>query len=158
MDKQIKIQEIVDDFLAKGFGERFKVEYTLLSDTEIKIDITGNGVSYLIGQYGKTLLAFQHIIRQIYIHSTGDFNEEIKLIIDVDGYKAKRTEKIKDIAKNAAEKCLELNAEIKMPTMNPYERHVVHEFVQENYPSIQTLSVGEEPNRRILLKPVTVAN
>jgi spoIIIJ-associated protein len=153
MDKLIKVQEIVDKFLEKGFDQMYKAEYTVLSDSEIKIDISGDPVSYLIGQHGRTLLSLQHIIRQIYINQTGDYNEELKLIIDVDGYKQKRIDRIKDLAKDTAEKCLQLGKEITMPSMSAFERHVIHDYVQENYPAVATSSIGEEPNRRVVLKP-----
>jgi spoIIIJ-associated protein len=153
MDRFKKIQELIDELLNLGFDGQYEAEYTPLSDTELKIDIGGDEVSYLIGQYGRTLLALQHIIRQMYINNTGDFNEEIKIIIDVDGYKQKRVEKIKDIARNAAEKSVELDKEVTLPAMNPFERHVVHEFIQEAFPGLGTGSVGEEPNRRVVLKP-----
>lgn len=153
MDKLLKVQEIVDEFLQKGFGGIYTAEYTPLSDNEIKIDITGKGVSYLIGQHGKTLLALQHLIRQIYINTTGDYEENVKLIIDIDQYKQKRIERIKDIARKAAEKCLAIGQEITLPSMTAYERHIVHTYVQENYPHISSGSVGEEPNRRVALRP-----
>jgi spoIIIJ-associated protein len=153
MDKLLKVQEIVDEFLEKGFGDLYKAEFTPLSDSEIKIDITGTGVSYLIGQHGKTLLSLQHLIRQIYINTTGDYEEAVKLIIDVDQYKQKRIERIKDIAAKAAEKCQSLGKEVTLPSMTPYERHIVHTHVQENFPELSSSSVGEEPNRKIVLRP-----
>jgi spoIIIJ-associated protein len=153
MDKLLKVQEIVDEFLEKGFGGMYKAEYTPLSDSEIKIDITGNGVSYLIGQHGKTLLSLQHLIRQIYINTTGDYEEAVKLIIDIDQYKQKRIDRIKDLAMKSAEKCRAINREVTLPSMTAYERHIVHTFVQENYPDLNTASTGEEPNRRIVLTP-----
>ena len=153
MDNFIKIQEIVDKLLEAGYGDRFKATYTPLSDTEIKIDINGDEASYLIGQHGKTLLALQHIIRQIYIHETEDYEEKIKIIIDVDDYKQKRIERIKDMTASTAEKCLSLGKEISLPSMTPFERHIVHEHIQENFPNISTSSVGEEPNRRVVLRP-----
>ncbi len=152
MDNLVKVQEIVNEFLKRGFGDTYKAEFTPLSDSEIKIDITGEGVSYLIGQHGRTLLSLQHLIRQIYINTTGDFEENVKLIIDVEKYKEKRLERIKDLARSAAEKCKSLGKEIALPSMSAYERHIVHEYVQENFPEITTGSVGQEPNRRVILK------
>jgi spoIIIJ-associated protein len=153
MDNLIKVQEILDDILKNGFGDRFTAEYTPLSETELKIDIRGEGVSYLIGQHGKTLLALQHLLRQMYMHASGDYTENLKIIVDVDGYKSKRLDRIKDLALNAVEKCKELGKEITMPSMTPYERHVVHTFIQENHPDVKTSSIGEEPNRRVVVKP-----
>lgn len=156
MDRLLKIQEIVNEFLKKGFGDTYKAEYTLLSESEIKVDITGEGVSYLIGQHGRTLLSLQHIIRQIYINTTQDYDESVKLIIDVDRYKQKRIEKVKETAQKAVEQCQESKLEVLLPSMNPFERHIVHTYVQENYKDIITSSSGEEPNRRIVLRPAVV--
>lgn len=154
MDNLIKVQELLDNLLLLGFKGKFTAEYTPLSENELKIDIGGADVSYLIGQRGHTLLALQHVIRQMYINATGDYEENLKLIIDVDGYKSKRLDRIKDLARQAAEKCVQLDREITLPSMTPYERHVVHSFVQENFPQLSTISAGEEPNRKIILKPV----
>jgi len=156
MDQFIKIQEIIDNLLRIGFEGVYTANYTPLSETEFKIDISGENVLYLIGQYGRTLLALQHLIRQMYINNTGDFDENIKIIIDVDGYKEKRVERIKDMAKSTAQKALQIGREVTMPSMTAFERHVVHEFIQENYPDISTTSTGEEPNRRVVLKPLNV--
>lgn len=153
MDNLIKVQELLDDLLQLGFNGKYKAEYTPLSETELKIDITGEDVSYLIGQHGRTLLALQHVIRQMYINVAEDYTESLKLIIDVDGYKSKRIERIKDLAKNAVEKCRQLGREITLPSMSPYERHIVHSYIQENYPEIKTGSVGEEPNRKVVVSP-----
>lgn len=158
MDNLVKIQEIIDEFLQKGFHGMYIAQYTPLSETEIRVDISGNGVSYLIGQHGRTLLALQHLIRQIYINTTEDFDEGVKLIIDVDGYKQKRVERIKDLARNAAEKSLSLGMEITLPSMTAFERHVVHEFIQESFPEVETTSTGEEPNRRVVVKPRLINN
>lgn len=153
MDRKSIVKQIVEDFLKLGFGDRYNVQFTDISENEIKVDITGDGVSYLIGQHGRTLLAFQLLIRQIYMNQTGDFDEELKIIIDIDDYKVKRTEKIKEFARNAAEKAISLNQEVTLPAMNAYERHIVHDFINEFFPDMQTGSVGEEPNRRVVLTP-----
>lgn len=147
------VKNIIEELLKKGFSERYKATFTEISPTEIKIDISGDGVSYLIGQYGRTLLAFQLLVRQMYMNESGDFDEELKIIIDIDNYKTKRIDKIKEFAQSTAEKVLSLNQEIALPSMNAFERHVIHEYIQENFPNIKSGSIGDEPNRRVLLTP-----
>ena len=49
----------------------------------------------------------------------------------------------------------ELSQEISLPAMNAYERHIIHEYIQETYPDLKTGSVGEEPNRRVLVQPAS---
>jgi len=154
MERNEIVKQIVGELLEKGFSDRYNATFTEISPTEIKIDIRGEGVSYLIGQFGKTLLALQLLIRQMYMNQSGDFDEELKIIIDIDDYKIKRVEKIKELAKGAADKALSLGKEIALPAMNAFERHVIHEYIQENFPNLQSGSIGDEPNRRVVLTPV----
>lgn len=152
MDNIVNAQEIIDDFLAAGFNGLYKAEFTPLSENELKVNISGEGVSNIIGQQGKTLLALQHVIRHMYINITGDYEENLKIIIDIDGYKEKRLEKLKNLASSAAQKCISIQKEITLPSMTAYERHVIHDFIQTTYPELFTESVGAEPNRRIVIK------
>lgn len=153
MDKKETLKNIVTTLLEKGFGDKYYVEFSDTGENELRIEIKGDEVSYLIGQYGRTLMALQLIIRQIYMNQTEDYSEDLKILIDIDGYKAKREDKIKDMAKNAAEKAISLNQEITLPPMNSYERHIVHDYINELFPDMQTGSTGEEPNRRVVLTP-----
>lgn len=154
MDRTEIVKSIVEELLNKGFSGRYNATFTDISPTEIKIDIRGEGVSYLIGQYGRTLLAFQLLVRQMYMNVSGDYDEELKIVIDIDDYKIKRIDKIKEFAQGAAEKALSLGKEIALPSMNAFERHVIHEYIQENFQNIKSGSVGEEPNRRVVLTPI----
>jgi spoIIIJ-associated protein len=153
MEKKEVLKQIVQDLLKHGFGDKYYAEFTDVSENELKIDIFGDEVSYLIGQRGHTLSAFQLLVRQIYMNQTGDFSEELKILIDVDGYKTKRIEKIKDMAVNSAKKALTTQRQVTMPSMNAFERHIVHDFINENYPDLDTSSIGEEPNRKVVLTP-----
>lgn len=153
MDKKEILKNIVTELLEKGFGDKYYVEFTDSDEYELKIEIKGDEVSYLIGHYGRTLQALQLLIRQIYMNKTGDYSEDFKILIDIDGYKVKREEKIKEMAKHAAEKAISLGQAVTMPSMNSYERHIVHDYITSIYPDMQTGSVGEEPNRRVVLTP-----
>ncbi len=153
MDRKETLKRIVGELLHNGFDDRYSVEFTDISDHELKVDITGEGVSYLIGQHGRTLLALQLIIRQIYMNQTSDYTEDLKIIIDIDNYKVKRIDKIKDLARNSADKAISLGQEVTLPVMNAFERHIVHDFINEVYPTMKTGSIGEEPNRSVVLTP-----
>ena len=87
------------------------------------------------------------------MNETEDYSEELRIVIDVDGYKDKRVESIKELAAGAVEKVIQLGQDVSMPAMNAYERHVVHEYIQETYPDVKTSSIGEEPNRRVVIHP-----
>lgn len=154
MERKEIVKQIVEELLQKGFSGRYRATFTEISSTEFKVDIRGDDVSYLIGQHGKTLLALQLLIRQMYMNQSGDHEEELKIIIDIDDYKIKRVEKIKEMAQRAANKVLSLGREVVLPAMNAFERHIVHDYISENFQNIQSKSQGDEPNRRVVLTPI----
>jgi spoIIIJ-associated protein len=151
MDKLEIIKNVVTEMFQLAFGDGFSVEFTPISSSAIKIDIGGDNVSYLIGQRGKTLLAIQLLIRQMYINLSQDFTDEFKIIVDIGGYKSKKVEKIQEIARQAAQRAIELSKDVTLPRMNAFERHIVHQYINENFSNLQTSSVGQEPNRRVVL-------
>ncbi len=151
MDKLELIKSIVTEMFQLAFGDGFSVEFTPISASTIKIDIDGDNVSYLIGQGGRTLLAIQLLIRQMYMNLSQDFTDEFKIIIDIGGYKLKKVERIKEIARQAAQRAIELSKDVTLPRMNAFERHIVHQYINENFNNLKTSSVGEEPNRRVVL-------
>ncbi|MCX8034836.1 MAG: KH domain-containing protein [Candidatus Dojkabacteria bacterium] len=145
------VKEIISRFLQSLFeDDKYQYEVELISQNEIKIYIGGEYSAYLIGKKGNTLLALQHIIRQIYIQNTGDFAENVKLIIDVDNYKRKRLEKLYQIV----EKYVNENSDkerIALPSMKASDRKIIHNYIAQKYPQYTTKSEGEEPRRRVVL-------
>lgn len=145
------VTEIISKFLQLLFEEgTYQYEVEVLSQNEIKIYIGGEYSAYLIGKKGNTLLSLQHLIRQIYIQNTGDFAENVKLIVDVDNYKRKRIEKLYDIV----EKYINENPgkeRIALPSMKSSDRKIIHNYIAQKYPQYSTKSEGEEPRRRVVL-------
>lgn len=152
MENNVKIaKDLSTGIINKMFGEdRFDVSFEE-GNGILKVNVGGQDVSFLIGQHGKNLLALQFLIRQMYVNTTGDFEESLKLVIDIDGYKEKRVEKLKSFADNAVQKAKEINSEVSLPIMTSYERFIIHDYIAQTYPEVQTLSVGEEPNRKIVV-------
>ncbi len=151
MDRLEIVKSVVTEMFQLAFDDSFSVEFTPISSSAIKIDIDGDDVSYLIGQRGKTLLAIQLLIRQMYINLSQDFTDEFKIIVDIGGYKSKKVERIKEIAKQAAQRVIELSKDVTLPRMNAFERHIVHQYISDNFSNLQTSSIGQEPNRRVVL-------
>ncbi|BDQ04970.1 MAG: hypothetical protein KatS3mg084_0488 [Candidatus Dojkabacteria bacterium] len=151
MDKLEIIKNVVTEMFQLAFGDRFSVEFTPISSSTIKIDISGDNVSCLIGQRGKTLLAIELLIRQMHINLSQDFTDEFKIIVDIGGYKSKKVERIQEIARQAAQRAIELSKDVTLPRMNAFERHIVHQYINENFSNLQTFSIGQEPDRRVVL-------
>lgn len=126
-------------------------------DTEIKnpeentfvVTIEGNDLNYLIGFRGQSLDALQTILRLVIFNKTG---QQPVLTVDINGYKERKAEKIKDLARKFIDKVRFFEKDVELPIMNPWERRQVHMFVTD-YDDVLSESTGEGRNRRVVLKP-----
>ena len=118
-------------------------------DDNITIKIFSDHNAVLIGRNGSTIEALQTIIRQI-VHN--QVNEFIGIILDVENYKEKRVKNLEYLAKKVAKEVKETKVETKFDSMNSYERRIIHSTLAENK-YVYTESIGEEPNRCVVIKP-----
>ena len=118
-------------------------------DDNITIKIFSDHNAVLIGRNGSTIEALQTIIRQIVHNETQEF---IGVILDVENYKDKRIKNLEYLAKKVAREVKETKVETKLYSMNSYERRIIHSALSENK-YVYTESVGEEPNRCVVVKP-----
>src|SRR3989338_8090213 len=102
----------------------------------------------LIGSHGQSLGALQYIARLL---AYKKLNESLSFIVDVEGYKKSREEFLRELARQAADRVRDTKESLLLKPMAAYERRVVHAEIS-NFPDITTESVGEEPERRILIK------
>ncbi len=150
-----KIVEITKDLLDKvGFSGDIK--FTENDSPESRFSTVSieseSDLSMLIGKNGQNLSAFEHVVRLIAtkkldIHST-DFN----FIVDVNDYRKSRTNYLVSLAKDAAQRVLQTRRAEALLPMSSYERRLVHTELASNK-EIQTESIGQEPRRRIIVKP-----
>lgn len=119
------------------------------SENTINITIYSDNNPILIGKNGKTIQAFQNIIRQIV---SNDINDEYKIMIDVENYKERKMRNIEKIAKQVAREVKNTKIEANLEPMNSYERRIVHNALSKNK-YVYTESIGEEPNRYVIIKP-----
>jgi len=103
----------------------------------------------LIGKNGYTIAALQTIVRQIIFN---EVNQNISIILDVENYKEKKIKSIEYLAKKTAREVAKTKVEAKLDSMNSYERRAVHNILSEDK-YVYTESVGEEPNRCVVIKP-----
>lgn len=111
------------------------------------VNIDGDDLNFLIGYHGKSLDAFQHIVNLILLNK---YEEKGYINLDINNYKEKRKDKIKEITKSFIDKVRFFGEETHMPKMSAWERKQVHEIVAE-YPDINEESVGEGNQRHIVL-------
>lgn len=103
----------------------------------------------LIGKNGKNLKALSIIVNQ---HLVKELGTNFKFIIDINSYKEKRNKQLESIAKKIAHEVAKTKIEVKLDSMNSYERRIVHNALSE-YKNVYTESEGEEPNRYVVIKP-----
>ena len=118
-------------------------------EENITIKIFSDHNAVLIGRNGKVLEALQTIVRQIIQKETKEF---ISVILDVENYKDKRIKNLEYLAKKVAKEVANTKVETKLDSMNSYERRIIHSVLTDNK-YVYTESVGEEPNRCVVIKP-----
>lgn len=112
------------------------------------VRINSNNNSILIGKEGKTLNSIQYLLRKTISNLTG-FNLSINL--DVSNYKKKIEKNFENDIKQIINEVMRTKIETKLEPMNSYKRRIVH-AIASNYYNIETMSVGEEPNRCTIIK------
>ena len=113
----------------------------------LEIDAQDQGM--LIGYHGETLNSLQNIIRVINFKKEGDGSP---IVVDIGGYRAQRSEKLRTMAVKSAEKARFLDTQVSLPPLSPTERREVHLFVKE-ISGVMSESLGEGENRHIIIKP-----
>ena len=121
-------------------------------DNSINIKIYSDNNSILIGKNGRSIQALQLLIRQMLANK---ITNEVLVNLDVENYKEKKLKSIEFLAKKIAREVSKTKVETKMDSMNSYERRVVHNLLSNNK-YVYTESIGEEPNRCVVIKPKEV--
>lgn len=121
-------------------------------DNSINIKIYSDNNSILIGKNGRSIQALQLLIRQMLANK---ITNEVLINLDVENYKEKKLKSIEFLAKKIAREVSKTKVETKMDSMNSYERRVVHNLLSNNK-YVYTESIGEEPNRCVVIKPKEV--
>lgn len=156
----LQMSDIEEKDEQKNFTEKTILEVLHFLGVEFSLEAAqeGEDVRYilktsesnlLIGEGGQNLSALNHLVRRIVEKK---YPQEVRFLIDVNDYHQKKIEEIKDEARIHAQRVRYFKKDIEMRPMNGYERRIVHMTLQE-YPDITTESVGEGPQRRVVIKP-----
>ncbi len=133
-----------------GMGIEATIEVSTKENiTTLKIYSSNNPV--IIGRNGQNLEALTTIVRQFVKNIVPV--EAPRIILDVEDYKERQIKRIERLAKNIAREVAKTHVDVEMDAMNSYERRAVHNILTD-FKNIKTESVGEEPNRRVVIKYV----
>ena len=149
LSEQEKASKNIEEFLnelKKELPEDTK--YSIKKDkSAIYVEINSPNLGFLIGYRGETLYAFQSILSAI---AGKEIDKKVRVILDIEGYKAKREKTLEELAEKVAKTVIKTRKSIKLEPMQAYERKIIHSKLQQN-PKVKTESIGEEPNRRIVI-------
>jgi spoIIIJ-associated protein len=158
-EESVRIEALMEDNLEKIIQD-YLDKVLIAMDLKHSIEVRSNdrGLTFrvetadnpmLIGRDGKTLAALQSMAKQIsYVFS----DEPQNITIDVGGYKEKRILQLEILATKTAKEVAKTKVEARLKPMNSYERRIVHAKLSE-WRDVETESVGEEPNRYLVIKP-----
>ena len=136
--------------IVEGMGIKDVIIESQRKENFIKLTLHSSDNSILIGRNGRTLSSLQNLIRT---SVSNQINMFVNIILDVENYKIKQEHNIERLAKRLAKEVLRTKEPIAMDCMNSYERRLVHNALA-NFKGITSNSEGEEPNRRIVIKPI----
>jgi len=135
--------------LASFGAEAATVEEYEGDEGEIILDVVGGDLAILIGRHGRTLDALQTVVSAITSRELG-FRHPV--IVDVEGYRHRRRQKLEDVARRSADRSAHQHAAIRLRPMTAYERRVVHVALRDDR-RVVTESEGVDPFRVVVIKP-----
>jgi spoIIIJ-associated protein len=151
--RDIEAEALVSELLDYFLGTMGVVADTFVRDELVNgalaFDIEGEDAGLLIGRRGETLQALQFIVSMIVSRQLG---RKCYINIDVEGYRARRIDRLRSLARRIASNVDESGQSIPLEPMSSYERRIVH-IALADHPRVITESDGEGAGRRVVIHP-----
>lgn len=143
-------QRILEKLLV-GMGLPGRVTRRLPRDPEdpVVLDVQGQDLGILIGRRGDTLRALQYVTRIMTTREVGQYSQ---IVIDVDGYKARRERSLSQLARRMADRAIRDGRSVPLEPMPPHERRIVHVSLRDD-DRVTTRSTGEGGDRKVVIYP-----
>lgn len=147
----VKVTEILSNILTQLSLSNEEIKIEVADDDNLNILITPptDSAGIFVGHHGEGLAALRMIFSLIIYQRFGIWP---KLHLNVNDYQERREDTLKELAQNAADRCIALQKEIILPNLSSYERRIIHLFL-ETYPGVRTESRGEAPLRQMVIIP-----
>lgn len=140
------VRQALEDLLNK-----MKLDYRITNverdEGRVRINITGKDMGLLIGRKGETLNAVQFVLGLIVNRNRED---RVRVVLDVEDYRKKREESLEALAMRLSDRVKKTRKSVVMRPMSSQERRIVHTALQGD-PQISTYSMGDEPNRKVVI-------
>jgi len=153
MAAALDTREVVRDLLERvvdSLGLKASVEVRHDGET-VTGTVHGTDLGLFIGRHGQTIDAVQHLAYRIAL-AQGQ-GERLRIVIDAEGYRARREEALHRQADDAAEDALRYRRPVALDAMTASERKLVHEYLRDRG-DVETYSEGEEPERHLVVAPL----
>ncbi len=149
--KKENFEETITGFLSEVLEKMdmpSEVQISVDEDEKtIDINIESEFSGDIIGKRGQTLDALQYLASIVANREKEDY---YRLKLDTRNYRERRAKTLENLAKNVASKVKKTRHKIVLEPMNPYERRIIHSYLQGDS-HVTTKSEGEEPNRRVVV-------
>ena len=149
LEEQAEMAETFTRGLVERFGLTATVAARAEGDDDVTVDVQGDDLGLLIGPRAATVDALQELVRTAVQRRIGGHGARIH--VDVAGYRARRQEALAEFARQAAQRALESGRDQVFEPMSPVDRKIVHDIVND-IDGVATISEGEEPRRRVVIK------
>lgn len=145
-ERRKKIEIFLEEFIKKLKNKEINYSIDIINN-KLKVEFYGEYATKLIGYRGETLNSLQIILSSI---ANNGIEDRVKVILDIGGYREKREKTLEELAVKISKTVMKTGKSITLEPMTAYERKIIHSKLQENE-KIDTHSIGEEPNRRIVI-------
>jgi len=142
------IKEITKEFFIKATFD-VEIEFSPQRELIVPIDLKTEEPKILIGEMGQTLGEIQRLLKVILRRK---IDQEFYIDLDINGYKKKKIEYLKELAKSIADEVALMKEEKILPSMPAYERRIIHLELSERE-DIVTDIIGKEPERKVIIRP-----
>jgi spoIIIJ-associated protein len=148
---QSTVHEVLEEVVeALGLKGSVSVE----SEGEIVTGtVHGEDLGLFIGRHGQTIDAVQHIAFRIALARGAGDEGDLRVIIDAEGYRARRAEALHRLADQAADDARRYGRPVALDAMTASERKLVHEYLRDRG-DVETYSEGDEPDRHLVVAPL----
>jgi len=143
-----EIKNIIEEFFKKMTIE---IDFESLSEKErtLIVQLKTEEPKILIGDRGQTLLEIQHLLKALLRRK---MQQDFYIDLDINDYKKKKTEYLKELARSAADEVSLSKKEKILSPMPAYERRIIH-LELAGRQDVVSESIGQEPERRIVVRP-----
>ena len=142
------IKKTAEEFFKKTTFE-VEIEFLPPQELTLPINLKTDEPQILIGEGGQTLVEIQHLLKAMLKRK---ISEPFFIDLDINGYKKKKVEYLKELAKSIADEVALIKKEKSLAPMPAYERRIIH-LELANRQGVTTESIGQEPERRVIIRP-----